>query len=247
MGVGRMSNVAIVLDHMRVVRGGHEIVPDLSLVVPKGSVFGLVGPSGSGKTTVIRAILGLTRVAGGQATVLGHPAGSAVLRPDIGYMPQGEGIYTDLSARANLEFFAAINRVAKSRVDVLLDLLDIASIADRRADTYSGGQRQRVGLAIALLREPPLLILDEPTVGLDPRLRNHLWSLFRQWAEAGTTLLISTHVMDEAAKCDEIAFLSDGRLVALGSPEALQRQTGTDDLEDAVLALSERSEAGHVH
>jgi len=170
-----------------------------------------------------------------------------VLRPDIGYMPQGEGIYTDLSARANLEFFAAINRVPKGRVDVLLDLLDIASIADRRADTYSGGQRQRVGLAIALLREPPLLVLDEPTVGLDPRLRNHLWSLFRQWAEGGTTLLISTHVMDEATKCDEIAFLSDGRLVALGSPEALQQQTGTDDLEDAVLALSERSEADHVH
>lgn len=242
-----MVNAAIDLEHMRILRGGNEIIPDLSLSVPKGSVFGLVGPSGSGKTTVIRTIIGLTRIAGGQATILGHPAGSAALRPKIGYMPQGEGIYTDLSARANLEFFAAINRAPKGRVDALLDLLDIADIADRRADTYSGGQRQRVGLAIALLQEPPLLILDEPTVGLDPRLRNHLWALFRQWAGGGTTLLISTHVMDEAAKCDEIAFLSNGHLLALGSPQALQQQTGTDDLEAAVLTLSDRSEAGHVH
>jgi ABC-2 type transport system ATP-binding protein len=241
---------AIDLAHVRIDRGGHMIIPDLSLSVPRGSVFGLVGPSGSGKTTMIRALLGLTPIVSGHGELLGTPAGSSSLRPRIGYMPQGGAVYDDLSARENLEFFGGIYRVKRSRVDDLLEMMDLAGVADRPVNTYSGGQQQRVGLAVALLHAPPILILDEPTVGLDPRLRQRLWSLFAAWAANGTTLLVSTHVMDEAAKCDHIAFLLDGRLVASASPDDLLRETGTNDLENAVLRLTEpepeHMEAQHV-
>lgn len=236
---GRHDSTAIVLDQARIDRGGSTIVPDLTLSVPVGTVFGLVGPSGSGKTTVMRALLGLTPVVSGRGELLGLPAGSASLRPRIGYMPQGAAIYPDLTARQNLEFFGGIYRVPRGRVQEVLNLLDLASIADRPVASYSGGQVQRVGLGAALLHRPPVLILDEPTVGLDPRLRHHLWAQFAAWAREGTTLLVSTHVMDEAAKCDVIAFLLDGRLVACDTPAALLRQTGTDDLEAAVLRLSD--------
>ncbi|HVL22917.1 MAG TPA: ABC transporter ATP-binding protein [Thermomicrobiales bacterium] len=237
---------AVDLEHVRIDRGGQTIVPDLSLSVPTGSVFGLVGPSGSGKTTIMRGLLGLTKIRAGRALVLGERAGSADLRSRIGFMPQGEGVYPDLSARENLAFFAGLYRVPKPRIDELLEIMDLAAIADRAVVTYSGGQRQRVGLAIALLHDPPLMILDEPTIGLDPRLRHHLWGLFRDWAARGTTLLVSTHVMDEASKCDQIAFLLDGRLTAVGTPDSLLERTRTDDLESAVLALSEGREVQNV-
>jgi ABC-2 type transport system ATP-binding protein len=230
---------AIDLTHVRIDRGGRTIIPDLSLSVPRGSVFGLVGPSGSGKTTVMRALLGLTPIVSGRGEILGTSAGHATLRPHIGYMPQGGAVYADLSGRENLEFFGGIYRVKRARIQELLDMMDLDTVADRPVSTYSGGQRQRVGLAAALLHAPPILILDEPTVGLDPRLRQRLWSLFSDWARSGTTLLVSTHVMDEAEKCDSIAFLLEGRLVATGRPEDLLRQTGTDELEAAVLRLSE--------
>jgi len=247
---GQFPPHAITLDHARIDRGGQTIIPDLTLSVPTGSVFGLVGPSGSGKTTVMRALLGLTPIAAGTGTLLDTRAGHASLRSRIGYMPQGSAVYNDLTGRENLEFFAGIYRVPGSRVDELLDLMELTRAADRPVSTYSGGQRQRVGLAVALLPAPPILILDEPTVGLDPRLRQRLWALFAEWAAKGTTLLVSTHVMDEAAKCDRIAFLLDGRLVAEDTPEALLRQTGTHDLEAAVLRLTEPAmpelEVAHV-
>jgi ABC-2 type transport system ATP-binding protein len=230
---------AIALDHVRIDRGGQTIVPDLTLAVPTGSVFGLVGPSGCGKTTIMRALLGLTPIVSGRGELLGIPAGQASLRARIGYMPQGGAVYGDLTGRENLEFFGGIYRVKRGRVPELLEMMDLTAVADRPVNTYSGGQRQRVGLAVALLHAPPMLILDEPTVGLDPRLRQRLWSLFAEWAANGTTLLVSTHVMDEAAKCDQIAFLMDGRLVATASPQALLRQTGAEDLEAAVLRLTE--------
>jgi ABC-2 type transport system ATP-binding protein len=233
------TGVAIGFSHVWIDRGGQTIIPDLSLSVPRGTVFGLVGPSGSGKTTVMRALLGLTPIVSGHGELLGTPAGRSSLRPCIGYMPQGGAIYGDLTGRENLEFFGGIYRVRRERVSELLEMMDLTSVADRPVGTYSGGQRQRVGLAAALLHAPPILILDEPTVGLDPRLRRRLWSLFAEWARGGTTLLVSTHVMDEAEKCDDIAFLLEGRLVATGSPETLRRQTETQDLEAAVLRLSE--------
>ena len=235
---------AIALHHARIDRGGRTIIPGLTLSIPAGSVFGLLGPSGSGKTTVMRGLLGLTPIAAGRATILGTPAGHASLRSRIGYMPQGASVYPDLTARQNLEFFAGIYRVPRGRVQEVLELLDLAPVADRPVASYSGGQVQRVGLGAALLHQPPILVLDEPTVGLDPRLRHRLWTQFADWARAGTTLLVSTHVMDEAAKCDRVAFLLEGQLVAADSPAALLRQTGTADLKAAVLRLSESPAPG---
>ena len=237
-----LSAPAVALRGLRVVRGGATILRDIDLDVPAGCVYGLVGPSGSGKTTLIRALLGRQRIAGGEAQVLGRPAGSAELRPLLGYMPQRAAVYDDLSARENLRFFAAAADAPASRVNDVLALVDLANAADRPVATFSGGQRQRVSLAAALLPAPPLLLLDEPTVGLDPRLRHRLWARFREWAAAGTTLLVSTHVMDEAAHADRLAFLVDGALVAEGTPADLLVRTGAANLEGAVLRLTEETD-----
>ena len=234
-----IAKPAIVVRGLRVVRGGATILRGIDLDVPAGTIFGLVGPSGSGKTTLIRAIVGLQRIAGGEVRVSGLPAGSGKLRAGIGYMPQLTAVYNDLTGRENLRFLAAVYRVPVARVDEVLRLVDLAEAADRTVATYSGGQRQRVALATALLPSPRLLILDEPTVGLDPRLRHRLWSQFRAWADAGTTLLVSTHVMDEAARTDRLAFLADGALVAEGPPAELLVRTGAADLETAVLRLTD--------
>jgi ABC-2 type transport system ATP-binding protein len=223
---------------LRVVRDGATILHDIDLTVQSGQIYGLVGPSGSGKTTLIRSIVGLQRITAGRLRVIDRPAGSAELRPKIGYMPQETAIYTDLTARENLEFFAAIEGVAAGRVDAVLQLLDLEAVAGRPAGTYSGGQKRRVALGIALLAEPPVLILDEPTVGLDPRLRHHLWTQFSAWTAAGTTLLVSTHVMDEASHADRLTCLVDGRIVAEGSPDSLLARTGAANLEAAALALT---------
>jgi ABC-2 type transport system ATP-binding protein len=225
-----------------VVRGGVPVLDGIDLDIPAGCVYGLVGPSGSGKTTLIRSTAGLQRIAAGKIHVLGLLAGSAELRQRLGYMPQEVAIYSDLTARENLAFFAAVYRVPPPRVAEVLRLIDMEDVADRPVTTYSGGQRRRVALGAALLAEPPLLILDEPTVGLDPRLRHRIWTQFKAWAAAGTTLLVSTHVMDEAAHTDRLAFIVEGRIVAEGTPEAMLAQTGTTSLEEAVLALTTAGE-----
>jgi ABC-type multidrug transport system ATPase subunit len=243
-----MNNLeyAVSLRDTRIVRGGVEIVPSLTLDIPTGTVFGMVGPSGSGKTTIMRTILGLTRLAGGAATVLGKPAGDASLRRRIGYMPQGSGVYPDLSGRENLEFFASVYRAPRHRIDEVLELMNLVRIADRPLATYSGGETQRIGLAMALMHQPELMVLDEPTVGLDPRIRRTLWDHFREWAAQGTTLIVSTHVMDEADRCHAIAFIESGMLVTVGSPEELRARTGYADLESAILALSDGEEVPNV-
>lgn len=232
------DDIAVSLRDARIVRGGHQIIPSLTLDVRAGTVFGMVGPSGSGKTTIIRAILGLTRLAGGSATVLGQRAGEAGLRRRIGYMPQGSGVYPDLSGRENLQFFASVYRAPVARIGEVLELMELTRIADRPLGTYSGGETQRIALAMALMHRPELLVLDEPTVGLDPRIRRSLWNRFRTWADEGTTLIVSTHVMDEAERCHTIGSINNGSLVTTGSPGEIRRQTGYDDLESAVLALS---------
>jgi ABC-2 type transport system ATP-binding protein len=239
---------SIELRDIAVERGGEPIIHDLSLSIRRGEVFGVIGPSGSGKTTLIRGLLGLSPISAGSARVLDWSPGDAALRSKIGYLPQDAAIYPDLSARENLEFFAAIYRTRRERVDALLTLLDIEAIADRVVATYSGGQRQRVALAAALIPEPKILLLDEPTVGLDPRLRVHLWETFRRLAADGATLVVTTHVMDEAEKCDRIAFIMGGSVVATGTPAELKVRAGVDDLESAVLALTdpERQEVQHV-
>lgn len=235
LGVGEP---AVVVRDLVVERGAVRILHGVGLDVPRGAVFGLVGPSGCGKSTLIRTLVGRQKATSGTVRVLGQPAGSLALRPALGYMPQDAAVYDDLSGRENLSFFAAVYRAPASRVAEMLDLADLTAVADRPVRTYSGGQRQRIALAAALLPAPQLLLLDEPTVGLDPRLRRRLWAQFHAWAAAGTTLLVTTHVMDEAAHADCLALMAQGQVVAVGTPDELLVRSGADDLEDALLRLT---------
>ena len=225
------------------VRRRQEVLHDLSLTVPAGSVVGLLGPSGSGKTTLLRSIAGSQRINGGQLRVLGLPAGSASLRARVGYATQAGSVYDDLTVVQNLRYFARVLGAPPDDVRRVLAEVELQAFAGRLVGRLSGGQRSRVSLGAALLGKPELLVLDEPTVGLDPVLRADLWSLFRRLATSGVTLLVSSHVMDEARRCDRILILRDGRLLADETPEGLLAATGTTDAEDAFLALAGRAVA----
>jgi ABC-2 type transport system ATP-binding protein len=231
--------VAIQVDDLRVVRHGAVVLPGLSCDVAAGSVTGLLGPSGSGKSTLIRAIVGVQKIAGGSVQVLGQTAGAATLRARIGYMTQAPSVYFDLTVRANLEFFARVLAQPEDAVHRVLADVALDEHEGRVVSTLSGGERARVSLATALLGEPELLVLDEPTVGLDPVLRRDLWNLFHRLAEDGTTLLVSSHVMDEADRCHALLLLREGQLLAQASPDELRAQTGTRDLDGAFLRLVE--------
>jgi ABC-2 type transport system ATP-binding protein len=233
---------AIDIRDLRVRRGGKLILDDLSFRVPAGSVTGLLGPSGSGKSTLIRAIVGVQIIESGSVTVLGHDAGRPALRSRIGYVTQAPSVYADLTVRENLRYFSKVLGAPASRVDEVLATVDLESRADQLTASLSGGQRMRVSLATSLLNEPDLLVLDEPTVGLDPVLRRDLWETFIGLARRGTTLLVSSHVMDEAARCDELLLLRDGGLLAAMTPDALRARTGQQDLEAAFLHLAEQTE-----
>jgi ABC-2 type transport system ATP-binding protein len=222
-----------------VVRGGSEVLHGVSLRLAPGRVTGLLGPSGSGKTTLMRAMVGVQIVASGSVAVLGRPAGAAELRRRVAYVTQAPSVYGDLSVRENLEYFARVLGVPGRRVGVALATVGLDAHAARVVRTLSGGERSRVSLATALLGEPEVLVLDEPTVGLDPVLRRDLWETFHELAAAGATLLVSSHVMDEARRCDDLVLLRDGRIVATATPAELRARTGVDDLEEAFLALLE--------
>jgi len=235
-----MKNV-IEIAHLRVVRGGREVLPDLSVSVPAGQVVGLLGPSGSGKSTLIRAVVGVQVVESGDVTVLGEPAGSPSLRHRIGYVTQSPSVYDDLSVRANVRYFASILGVRAAAADEAIEAVDLTSHADALVGNLSGGQRSRVSLAAALVGDPELLVLDEPTVGLDPVLRRDLWELFNRLAAQGRSLLVSSHVMDEASRCDRLLLLREGEILADDTLPALLARTGTDDAEQAFLALIDRA------
>jgi ABC-2 type transport system ATP-binding protein len=215
------------------------VLDGLSLEVASGAVTGLVGPSGGGKSTLLRAIVGVQVVAGGRIDVLGEPAGSAQLRRRVGYMTQSLSVYSDLSVRENLRYFARLYGVGREKVEAVIRTVALDELGNRVLQRLSGGQKARVSLAAALLGEPELLVLDEPTVGLDPLLRRDLWSLFHRLADAGTTLVVSSHVMDEAERCDRLLLLRDGRLIATGSPDELRRRTGSRSLDAVFLRLVE--------
>jgi ABC-2 type transport system ATP-binding protein len=229
----------VVVSQLVVVRGGVDVLHGLSLTVPSGRVTGLLGPSGGGKTTLMRAIVGVQIVRSGSVEVLGRPAGSADLRHRIGYVTQAPSVYPDLSARENLRYFAAVLGAHADDIDRVLSEVDLSGAADRAVAKLSGGQQARVSLAVALLGSPELLVLDEPTVGLDPVLRAELWSLFHQLAATGVTLLVSSHVMDEATRCDRLLLLREGDLIADATLAELLVQTGADDVEEAFLKLVE--------
>lgn len=238
-----MPGPAIEIESLHVVRGGHEVIPDLSTAVARGEITGLLGPSGCGKSTLMRSIVGVQIVKGGSVTVLGEPAGSASLRRRVGYVTQAPSVYTDLTIRENLQFFASVLGVGPDAISQAAHTVGLGDRLDSLAGRLSGGQRSRVSLAVALLTTPDVLVLDEPTVGLDPVLRRQLWDTFDDLARAGAALIVSSHVMDEAERCDRLLLMRDGRLIADDSPSTLLERTGTSDVESAFLALVEGGEA----
>ena len=230
---------AVRVDRLRIVRGGTVVLPELSCDIAPGTVTGLLGPSGSGKSTLIRAIVGVQRIASGSVEVLGLPAGAKELRARVGYMTQAPSVYGDLTVRENLRFFARVLGIGLDAVDRAIGEVDLQEEADRVVTRLSGGQRARVSLAAALLGRPDALVLDEPTVGLDPVLLRDLWELFHELARRGTTLLVSSHVMDEADRCDSLLLIREGHLLAQSTPDELRAQTGAQELDDAFLRLIE--------
>ncbi len=232
-------DAAIAIRALRVARGGARVLHDVTVTAERGAVTGLLGPSGSGKSTLIRAVVGVQIVEGGEVSVLGLRAGSAALRSRVGYVTQSPAVYADLSVRENLTYFARVLSTPRTRVGEVIERVDLSREADRLVGRLSGGQRARVSLATALLNEPELLVLDEPTVGLDPVLRRDLWDFFHELADAGTTLLVSSHVMDEAARCDRLLLLREGRILADLTPGELLARTGAGDLDAAFLRLVE--------
>ena len=232
-----MTDSAIVF-RLRVVRGGRFVLDDIDCAVAGNTVTGLLGPSGCGKTTLMRALVGVQRVASGTTSVLGLPAGTPELRRRVGYMTQAPSVYGDLTVRENLTYFARV----LDRSDRVAEVMELVSLGEHAASLVrdlSGGERSRTSLAVALLGEPDLLVLDEPTVGLDPLLRRELWATFHRLADAGTTLLVSTHVMDEAERCDRLLLMREGRILAEGTPAELCARAATPRLEDAFVALTE--------
>lgn len=227
---------AIRCENVTVRRGSVTAVDDVSLTVPRGRITGLLGPSGCGKTTLLRSIVGTQKNVAGSVEVLGERAGSAGLRHRVGYVTQAASIYTDLTVEQNVRYFATLFD-ATDEVQSALEAVDLTARARHLASDLSGGQLSRVSIACALVTKPSLLVLDEPTAGLDPVLRADLWSRFANLAASGVTILVSSHVMDEADRCDDLILMRDGRLVAQLTPRDLRERTGKNNLEDAFLTL----------
>ncbi|HSC73069.1 MAG TPA: ABC transporter ATP-binding protein [Gaiellaceae bacterium] len=229
---------AVVVERLRVVRGGRLALADLDVEVRRGAITGLLGPNGSGKSTLMRSIVGVQRIERGAVSVLGLPAGAPELRSRVAYTTQAPSVYGDLTVRENLRYFARLLRAGDAQVDDVIETVGLAEDADRVVNRLSGGQRARAALATALIGSPEVLVLDEPTVGLDPVLRRDLWAHLAELAARGATLIVSSHVMDEAERCDDLVLLREGALLAATTVGALRRQTGEDDLDAALLALS---------
>ncbi|HEY3181995.1 MAG TPA: ABC transporter ATP-binding protein [Gaiellaceae bacterium] len=230
---------AIEIDDLRVARGGKLVLPGIDLEIAAGRLTGLLGPSGSGKTTLMRAIVGVQLVEAGSVRVLGVRAGAPELRRRVGYVTQAPSVYADLTVRENLQYFAAVLGMPRGAIDDAIRTVDLGGHEGQVVRTMSGGERSRVSLATALLGRPEVLVLDEPTVGLDPVLRRDLWAAFHRFADDGVTLLVSSHVMDEAHRCQELVLMREGDIVAVTTPDELRARTGEEDLEDAFLALIE--------
>lgn len=231
-------NEAIVIDDLKVTRGSRRVLKGVSISLEKGSITGLLGPSGSGKSTLIRSIAGVQKVESGTVTILGRPAGSRAARASVGYMTQASAAYKDLTVRENVAHWARIARAPASAADEIISQLRLADRAHALASNISGGQASRLSLACTMVGNPPVLLLDEPTVGLDPVLREEIWDLIRERAAAGTTVLVSSHVMDEAQRCDSLVFIREGDILATGTAESILEDTATSSMDAAFLALA---------
>jgi ABC-2 type transport system ATP-binding protein len=232
-----VAEPVLTCDDLVVVRGGTTVLDRLTVEVGGGQITGLLGPSGCGKTTFLRSVIGTQRITSGTVRVLGRPAGDPALRREIGYASQQASVYDDLTVAENIAYFAVAVGAPKSDVERVITQVDLTDFTDRLTGRLSGGQRSRVSLAVAMLGTPRVLVLDEPTVGLDPVLREDLWRLFGELAAAGLTLLVSSHVMDEADRCDGLLLMRAGRILAQGSPAALRERTGADTMDQAFLRL----------
>ena len=232
---------AVTATDLRVTRGRKEILHGLDLNLAPGTITGLLGPSGCGKTTLMRTVVGVQRYRG-QVEVLGHAPGAAAVRGRVGYVTQDQAVYTDLTARQNLRYFASLAGSRARDLDEVLDVVGLTALADRPVSTYSGGEAGRVSLACALVADPDLLVTDEPTVGLDPVTREELWTTFHALAERGATLLVSSHVMDEAFRCDQVLLMRQGCILAATTAKDLLASTGADTVDAAFLAVIADSE-----
>jgi ABC-2 type transport system ATP-binding protein len=234
-------DASLTVDRLVVARGKRTVLHEISATITPGSITGLLGPSGSGKTTLMRCVVGVQKIKSGTVTVLGRPAGTASLRREVGYLTQSPSVYADLTVRDNVAYFARAvglrGTTLREAVDRTLAEVDLVSHADQLVRDLSGGQESRVSLAAALVGRPTLLVLDEPTVGLDPVLRRDLWELFSHLAGDGHSLVVSSHVMDEATRCDRLVLLRDGDVLADVTPGELLAQTGAVDADAAFLAL----------
>lgn len=233
---------AVVVKHVDVrFASTFKALDDVSLALPSGKMIGFIGPSGAGKTTLIRAIVGRQKLTKGSIEVMGMNAGAAKHRSRLSYMTQENSVYPDLTTLQNLQYFATMFGIKKkdmiAEIDGILEVVDMHEQADQLVGSLSGGQKQRVSLAVSLIGKPELMVLDEPTVGLDPVLRDEIWKMFRNLAEQGKTLIISSHVMDEAERCDELVLIRDGKVLAQGSPQGLCEQTGARTVEQSFLKL----------
>lgn len=241
-----MTDIAVSVNHVSFSFGRREVLQDLSLQIPAGTAFGLLGPNGAGKTTLIRLLVGLLKPRSGDVHILGKLI-SRTSSALVGYMPQSQSLYNELTVRQNVDFFAHIYRLhddAKraQQVEKVLRLVDLWARRNDAVQDLSGGMKQRTSLACAIVHNPPLLFLDEPTVGLDPELRASFWEFFASLTKQGATLVISSHTMDDAAHCDRLGFIRDGVVIAEGSPAELRQATGTSgaSLEDAFLYFVRR-------
>jgi len=240
------GGAAIALEHVTKAFGRLKALDDLTLSINPGETFGLIGPNGSGKTTLIRVLLGILRPSGGSVRVLGRAVPSRRVARQIGYMTQSSALYNELSVAENLAFFGTLyglrGRALRRRIDETVALVDLADRLKTPVATLSGGMRQRVSLAAALIHQPRLLVLDEPTVGIDPELRAAFWDYFAKLTAQGVTIVVSTHHMDEARRCHRLALLRFGKLLAADTPEALQRESGEEDFDRAFLYFAHRDE-----
>lgn len=235
------TEVALHIAQATLVRKRAAILSDISADIPRGRITGLLGPSGAGKTSLMRACVGRSRLTSGTISIFGKPAGHKDLRSQCAYMTQGFSVYRDLRVEENFAYFARMGHSTKNDIEKALSDVHLTPFRNRMVRTLSGGEQARVSLGIALLGYPDLLILDEPTDGLDPLLRRDLWALFRTLAARGTTLIVSSHVMDEAEQCDTLLLIREGKLLAEGTPHSLMEHTHTDRVEDAFLALVKAS------
>lgn len=229
----------IVMRNVNKSFGQKQVLKDINLDIPYGQIYGLLGPSGCGKTTLVKIVAGISEATSGETYVLGQAMPQLSLMNKIGYMAQSDALYASLTAGENLQFFASIYGISKAeikrRIEEVMELVNLSADLHKPVQAYSGGMKRRLSLAMAIMHSPPVLVLDEPTVGIDPLLRKSIWEEFNKLAAQGVTVLVTTHVMDEADKCHNLAMMRDGRLIAKGTSLELQERVGVQSLEEAFI------------